>query len=71
MIVVEKNLEECQEKFWKWSNLFFGNVTRGLIEKKKKLKEAERQTTKGGSVDMVYILKEELKELLSKEEKWW
>ena len=71
MTAVERNLEECQEKLQKWSNLSFGNITWELIEKKKKLKEAGGKAAKGGSADMVYILKEELKMLLYKEEKLW
>lgn len=71
MTAVGRNLEECHEKLQKLSNLSFGNITRELIEKKKKLKEVEGRATKGGSADMVYILKVELKELLSKEEKLW
>lgn len=35
------------------------------------MKEAGGKAAKGGSADMVYILKEELKKLLYKEEKLW
>ena len=34
-------------------------------------KEEKGRAAKGGSADMVYILKEELKKLLFKEEKLW
>lgn len=68
MTVVESNVQCCQSKLRLWSKTSFGNITRDLIKKKKKLRVAEEEAVKGGSVDRVHVVKSELRELMVNEE---
>lgn len=61
---VKKNLR------W-WSKILFGNITRLLVEKKELLKMVETMVVRGGNVDRVLRLKNEISYLLIKEEKLW
>lgn len=71
MFVVEANLKNCQTKLRRWSTASYGNITRALVEKKKQVVEVEEKTARGGSADWMHMLKAELRDLLSSEEKLW
>ena len=71
MSVVEANLRTCQDKLREWSRGSFGNITRNIVEKKKQVKEAEKEAIKGNNVDRLHSFKAELRDLLISEEKLW
>lgn len=71
MIVIEGNMVQCQSKLRLWSKTSFGNINRALIEKKNLVKKAEEEAVKGGNIYRLLMLKVELRDLLSSEEKLW
>lgn len=71
MTVIEGNTVQCQSKLRLWSKTSFGNINRALIEKKNLVKKAEEEVVKGGNIDRLLMLKVELRDLLSSEEKLW
>ena len=62
---VVKNLGKCQTKLQWWSKRFFGNITIELAGEKKSLAMG------GNGVEMMMGPKDEILELLMKEEKMW
>ena len=71
MSVVEADLRTCQDKLREWSRSSVGNITRQIAEKKKQVKEAEKEAIKGKNIDRLHSLKTELRDLLTSEEKLW
>ena len=71
MSVVEANVNNCQRILKEWSRISFGNISRTLAEKKKQIKVAEGKVVRSGNGDLLHVLKAELRELLTKEEKHW
>ncbi|XP_075645079.1 uncharacterized protein LOC142616076 [Castanea sativa] len=71
MVRVTENLQSCQVSLKLWSKNSFGNITRQLVEVRKKLKEAEMVAVRGGSMNRFLSLKGELRCLLTQEEKLW
>ena len=71
MSVVEANLRTFQDKLREWSSGSFGNITRNIIDKKRQVKEAEKEAIRGIGVDRLHFLKAELRDLLISEEKLW
>lgn len=71
MSVVESSLKAYQTKLRLWIKESFGNITQVVRKKKRQIMEAERQADHGGCANQVHLLKAELKDLLSSEEKLW
>ena len=71
MSVVEANVNNCQRILKEWSRVSFGNISQTLAEKKKQIKVAEGEVVRSGNGDRLHVLKAELRELLTKEEKHW
>lgn len=61
----------CQEKSKWWSKKSFSNVTWEIPEKKRQMKKVELVAINGNNADLMVKLREELANLLSKEEKMW
>ena len=55
MNVVEANLRTCQDKLREWSRGSFGNITCNIVDKKKQVKEPEKEAIKGNNVDQVAL----------------
>lgn len=53
----------CRNLKW-WSKVAFGNVTRGLREKKEQLRVVVEAAIRGGSISRVQRLKKEISKLL-------
>ncbi|XP_050259899.1 uncharacterized protein LOC126704966 [Quercus robur] len=68
---VMMKVDTCKTQLRDWSKNSFGNVVSALVEKKKNLKLAEEDATKGGSVEFFLQLKSEVADLLRVEEKMW
>ena len=68
---VEGKMDKCRRNLKWWSKVAFGNVTRGLREKKEQLRIAEEAAIKGGSFSHVQRLKREISKLLVCEEQMW
>lgn len=71
MSVVEENLRNYRDKLCEWSRVSFGNITRKVIDKKRQVKEAEKEAIRGNRVDQLHSLKAEFRDLLTSEEKIW
>lgn len=71
MSVVEENLRTYQDKLHEWSRGSFGNITRNIIDKKRQVKNAEKEVIRGNNVDRLHSLKAELRDLLISEKKLW
>ena len=71
MSVVKANVNNCQRILKEWSRVSFGNISQTLAEKKKQIKVAEGEVVRSGNGDRLHVLKAELRELLTKEEKLW
>ena len=69
MSVVKANLRTCQDKLREWSKGSFGNITHNIIDKKRQVKNAEKEAIRGNDVDCLHSLKAELRDLLISEEK--
>lgn len=68
---VVTKVKRCQEKLKWWSKRCFGNITHEIAKKKKQLRKAEEVAFWESSVEQMVKLKEELAELILKEEKLW
>ena len=71
MSVVEEILRTYQDKLHEWSRGSFGNITRNIIDKKRQVKNAEKEVIRGNNVDRLHSLKAELRDLLISEKKLW
>ena len=69
MSVVKANLRTCQDKLCEWSKGSFGNITHNIIDKKRQVKNAEKEAIRGNDVNCLHSLKAELRDLLISEEK--
>ena len=68
---MEGKMDRCRRNLKWWSKVAFGNVTRGLKEKKEQLRVAKEATIMGGSFSRVQTLKKEISKLLVCEEQMW
>lgn len=48
MSMIEANVKNCQTKLQQWSKESFGNITRGLIEKRQQVKAVEEEAVRSG-----------------------
>ena len=62
---------KCQTNLKWWSKRYFGNITWEIVDKKRKMKEAEVSAVNGGNVEYLVQLKNELASLIVKEEQMW
>lgn len=71
MSLVGKKRKQCQRELRWWSSQHFNNITRTLKEKKHLLRCAEEAAQKGGPLDRVLAIKNDISVLLAQEEKLW
>jgi hypothetical protein len=71
MFKVAEKLKTCKKHLGDWSRRSFGSVTRQLREKTQELAKAEEEAIKGGSLDRIRKLKDEVNFLLEREERLW
>ena len=71
MFQVQDKIRNCRQELRKWSKSTFGNITKALKAKTAQLKEAEVASMRGMNHDMVPVLKKEVQNLLSQEERLW
>lgn len=68
---VEEKVDWCRRNLKWWSKFAFGNMIRSLREKKDKLRSADEEAIRGGSISWVQRLKKEISILLVREEQMW
>ena len=71
MSVVEANLRNYQDKLREWSRGSFRDITCNIMDKKRPVKEAEKEAIRGIGVDHLHFLNTELRDSLISEEKLW
>ena len=71
MSVVKANVNNYQRNLKEWIRVSFGNISWALAETKKQIKVAEGEVVRSGNGERLHVLKAELRELLTKEEKLW
>ena len=68
---VKTKIQRCGEELNRWSRAQFGNITKLLKEKTKLLRQAEVDSTLGYGHETVISIRQEVNDLLLKEEKMW
>ena len=68
---VLRKLESCGAALTKWSTKSFGSVKKQLESARKRLKTAQNQAIRSGDSSRMRLLKDEVNQLLDKEDKMW
>ena len=68
---VQAKIKKCGDDLTRWNRVQFGNITRLLKKKTDQLKQAELDSTLGLGHDTVVSIRNEVNELLVKEERMW
>lgn len=72
MTLVAGKLKQCGDKLLSWSRRSFGNITRAIDMKSKRLNKVELEVARGkGDENLVRALQAELNGLLDKESQMW
>ncbi|KAL0004787.1 hypothetical protein SO802_012348 [Lithocarpus litseifolius] len=64
-------VDRCKNRLQHWSKVSFGNITKSLNDKRIAMKKVETKALRGNSYESVFILENEVTELLANEEKLW
>ena len=68
---VQDKIKKCGDDLTRWNQVQFGNITRLLKKKTDQLKQAELDNTLGLGHNTVVSIRNEVNELLVKEERMW
>ena len=71
MFIATTKMKKCKMKLKKWSRESFGSIKNRIKEKRERLWVAEETSVRSGAHQEVETIRNELNQLLEKEEKMW